>query len=316
MRQFKTSVNDGTNQHDKLESVADRMESPKQPCQFKDPRSQVVLNSLSAHIAIVDEKGIIVETNRAWNRFGSETGVEQIHWIGMNYLRICEQATGEGAADAHQVAAGIRSVIKGEVEEFLHDYPCHSPTGRHWFYMRAIKVAEEHPVHVVVSHEEITALKLTEEALKKSKQELEEQKKNLEESNIALKVLLRQRETDKQDLEQRVLRNVKDLVFPFLDKLKIAPMRQKDKVLVNLIETHLNEVVSPLLKQLAHINIILTPQEMQIAALVKDGKSSKEIAEILNISDTTVHFHRKNLRQKFGLTNKNANLRTYLLSLS
>lgn len=55
---------------------------------------------------------------------------------------------------------------------------------------------------------------------------------------------------------------------------------------------------------------------MMIAALIRDGKSSKEIADLLNVSDTTVHFHRKNLRIKFGLTNTRTNLRSYLLSLS
>jgi SAM-dependent methyltransferase len=75
-------------------------------------------------------------------------------------------------------------------------------------------------VRVVASHEEITALKLTEEALKKSQEELIEQKQSLEETNIAMKVLLKQREEDKLDLEKKVLSNVKDLVLPYVEKLK------------------------------------------------------------------------------------------------
>ena len=130
------------------------------------------------------------------------------------------------------VAEGIRSVIKGDVEEFLYDYPCHTPTEQHWFYMRAIRMEGEPPMRVVVSHEDITQLKLTEEALKKSKQNIEEQKQSLEEANIALKVLLKQRENDKAELEQKVLGNIKNLIFPYLEKLKRAPLKTKHKTTV------------------------------------------------------------------------------------
>jgi DNA-binding CsgD family transcriptional regulator len=168
----------------------------------------------------------------------------------------------------------------------------------------------------VVSHEEITALKLAENALQKSQEKLFDQKQSLEEANIALKVLLKQREEDKMELEKKVLTNVKDLVMPYVEKLKNSRLRLKDRTLVEIIETHLNDVISPLLQSFANAKILLTPQEMQVASLVKDGKTSKEIASILNVSETTVNFHRKNLRVKFGLTNQKTNLRSYLLSLS
>ncbi len=288
-----------------------------QPCEFTGPLGKTVLNSLSAQIAIISETGIIIETNKAWLEFARSSGADDdIDFIGQNYLKICDAATGEGASDAHIVAGGIRSVIKGDVDEFLHDYPCHSPQGRHWFYMRAIRMDAEGPLRIIVSHEEITALKLSEEALMQSKSALEEQKQRLEEANIALKVLLRQREEDKLELEKNVLNNIKDLVFPYIEKLKRAPLRAKDKTNIEIVESHLNEVISPLLQRLSNLDIVLTPQEMQVASLVKDGKSSKEIADILNVSETTIHFHRKNLRNKFGLKKKSTNLRSYLLSMS
>jgi DNA-binding CsgD family transcriptional regulator len=287
------------------------------PCEFAGPLAKTVLNSLSAQIAIISETGIIMETNKAWLEFARQAGAgDDVDFIGQNYLTICDAATGDGAADAHIVAEGIRSVIRREVDEFLHDYPCHSPDGRHWFYLRAIRMESEGPLKVIVSHEEITSLKLSEEALLKSKIALEEQKQRLEETNIALKVLLRQREEDKLELEKNVLNNIKDLVFPYVEKLKKAPLRAKDKTNIEIIESHLNEVISPLLQKLSNLDIVLTPQEMQVASLVKDGKSSKEIADVLNVSETTIHFHRKNLRSKFGLKKKSTNLRSYLLSMS
>jgi PAS domain S-box-containing protein len=287
------------------------------PCAFKDPLAKTVLNSLSAHIAIIDEEGIIVETNRAWQEF-SRSGhqKEQVDYIGANYLQICDAITGQEATEAQLVADGIRQVIRGDRHEFLHDYPCHSPDERHWFYMRAIPMDGDGPRRVIISHEEITELKLAQEQLLESKQALEQRRQSLEEANIALKVLLRQREEDKLELEQNVLSNIKDLVFPYIEKLKRAPLRTKDKTNVQIIESQLNEVISPLLQRLTNLNILLTPQEMQVAALVKDGKSSKEIAEILHVTEATVHFHRKNLRTKFGIKNKATNLRSYLMSLS
>ena len=287
------------------------------PLSYSDELARTVLNSLSAHIAILDENGVILETNKAWQIYAVKSGLRETYdHRGVNYLEICDATTGSEAADAGKVAQGIRAVIRGDLEEFLFDYPCHSEDGPHWYYMRTIRMAGPDPIRVVVSHEEITALKLTEEALKKSQEELFDQKQSLEETNIALKVLLKQREQDKLELEKKVLTNVKDLVLPYVEKLKNSRLKPKDKTLVEIVETHLNDVISPLLQSFANAKILLTPQEMQVAGLVKDGKTSKEIADILNISETTVNFHRKNLRVKFGLTNQRTNLRSYLLSIS
>jgi len=284
---------------------------------FTEELARTVLDSLSAHIAILDENGVILETNKAWRDFAVKSGMPENHDDrGSNYLAICEATIGSDAEDAGKVAAGIRDVIRGEVEEFLYDYPCHSEDGPHWYYMRAIRMAGDGPVRVVSSHEEITSLKLTEEALKKSQEELIEQKQSLEETNIAMKVLLRQREEDKLDLEKKVLNNVKDLVLPYVEKLKNPRLKARDRTLVDIIDTHLHDIISPLLQRFTNAKILLTPQEMQVASLVKDGKTSKEIADVLNVSETTINFHRKNLRVKFGLTNQRTNLRSYLLSIS
>ncbi|BBO90399.1 LuxR C-terminal-related transcriptional regulator [Desulfosarcina ovata] len=290
---------------------------PAVPLCYSSEQARTVLDSLSAHIAIVDEKGIILDTNRAWRQFAIKNGMsEGYDAIGDNYLAICESTRGDEGEKAQAVATGIRNVIGGQVDEFLFDYPCHGPDGPHWYYMRAIRMSGEGSVRVVVSHEEITALKLTEEALRKSEAQLTRQKVELEEANIALKVLLKQREDDKSDLEQKVITNVKDLVLPYLEKLKRVNLQAKDKNLVEIIDAHLQDIISPMMQKLANASIILTPQEIQVASLVKDGKASKEIADILNISQTTVHFHRKNLRKKFGLSNSRTNLRSYLLSIA
>lgn len=286
-------------------------------CAYEVRLAQTVLDSLSAHIAILDENGVILETNLAWRNYAQQNGMPSGYDSrGISYLSICEAASGADEVDTRWIAKGIRSVISGEIEEFLYDYPCHSPLEKHWYYMRVIRMRTSDAVRVVVSHEDITALKLTEEALRESKLTLESQKKRLEEGNIALKVLLDRREQDKTELEQKVISNLKEQVFPYLEKLKRAPLKPKEKKLLAIISEHLEDIVSPFISQLSTANILLTPQEIKVASLVKDGRASKEIADILHVSEATIHFHRKNLRDKFGLKNKQTNLRSFLMSLS
>jgi len=292
-------------------------EPHSEPLSFSEELAKAVINSLSAHIAILDQNGVILDTNRAWNDYSFKNRMpEDFDYRGINYLEVCDAATGADALDAHNIAKGIWEVIQGHTQEFLFDYPCHSQDSKHWYYMRAIRMSDTKPVRAIISHEDITALKLVEEALRESREELQDQKQSLEEANIALKVLLKHRENDKLELEKNVLTNVKALVLPYVEKLKKVPLKPRNKTLVEIIENHLKDIISPLLQKFSNAKIILTPQEIKVVALIKDGKSSKEIADILTISETTVNFHRKNLRKKFGLKNRQMNLRSYLISMS
>ncbi len=285
--------------------------------EVKDSLANIILDALSAHIAILDENGLILKTNRAWQNFAAANRMQLPAGAPpLNYLSVCDSAQGEFSQEAKAVAEGIRSVIRGEQDEFLLDYPCHSPSEERWFYMRATRIPGPGPMRAVVSHENITALKLTEEALKVREHELELQRQNLEEANTALKVLLKQREEDKAELENKVLMNINRLIQPYVDKLKDKKLKVSDKALIDIIDSNLNDIVSPLLQRLTTAKIILTPQEIQVAALIKEGKSSKEIADVLNVATTTISFHRKNLRKKFGLDNTRKNLRAFLLSMS
>ncbi len=284
---------------------------------FSDELVRKIFDSISAHIAIIDENGFILETNAAWKQFSTANGLpDDIDFKKMNYLHVCSAVDGEDKNDAKSVASGIKDVIKGKVSEFLYDYPCHSPEGPRWFYMRAVLLADEGPVRVIVSHEDITQLKLVQEALKENQNKLEDQNQSLAEANIALKVLIKQREEDKIELEKKFLTNVKTFVLPYIGRLKHGQLSQKDKTLIGIIDDHLNDIISPLMQRLSNANIMLTPQEMQVASLVKDGKTTSEIADILFVTEATVSFHRKNLREKLGIKNKQTNLRSFLLSMS
>lgn len=284
---------------------------------FSDKLVRTLFDSLSAHIAIIDENGVILETNRTWKQFSIANGVpENMDFNQMNYLHVCEAATAEGAEDAGKVAAGIRRVLGREINEFRYDYPCHSPEGRRWFYMRVVPMADRGNLYLIISHEDITELKLAQESLKGHQTILEDRNQSLEEVNIALKVVIAQRETDKSEMENKILTNVKSFVLPYIKRLQESRLSEKDRTLVRILDDQLNDIMSPLIMRLSNAHVLLTPQEMQVATLVKDGRTTSEIAQVLFVSEATVSFHRKNLRSKLGLKNKQTNLRSFLLSMS
>jgi len=138
---------------------------------------------------------------------------------------------------------------------------------------------------------------------------------NLEETNTALRVLLKEREKDKEDLEEKVVSNVRKMVLPYLEKLKKTSLDNDQRSCVDLLESNLNDIVSPFSSKLSSKYLSLTPTEIRVANLVKDGKTTKEIAEFMNLSDKTIQTHRGNIRNKTGIKHKKRNLRTYLLAL-
>ena len=145
--------------------------------------------------------------------------------------------------------------------------------------------------------------------------ELEIKTKNLEEVNTALRVLLKERKKDKEELEEKVVSNIKELVVPYLDRLKRTSLDTTQISCLDVLESNLKEIVSPFSKKLSSKYLGLTPTEIQVANLVKDGKTSKEIAAFMNLSAKTVEYHRDNIRNKLGIKNRRINLRTHLLSI-
>jgi PAS domain S-box-containing protein len=152
----------------------------------------------------------------------------------------------------------------------------------------------------------------TERALREKDDKLERQAKNLLEVNTALKVLLERREKEKAEIKETLLANMKKLVYPYIEKLENKRLDEDTNVFVNIIKTNLDDLLSPLTSTLSTKFFALTPSEIQVADLIKHGKTSKEIAATLNISPNAVSFHRGNLRKKLGLSNKKINLRAYL----
>lgn len=156
--------------------------------------------------------------------------------------------------------------------------------------------------------------RLLEMMVKQRTRELENKTQSLEEVNTALRVLLKKREEDKTILEQRMVLNVRELVLPYIERMKEAALSSRQQGCLDIMESTLNDIVSPFLRKLSLDFSNLTPSEIQVANLVKFGKTTKEIAQILNLSGKTIEFYRKRIRKKVGITNKTINLHTFLTS--
>ena len=128
-----------------------------------------ILDALSSHVAILDGQGVIVAVNDAWNQFASKNGTDmnaaQGAFVGANYLQVCEAADGECADEAKEMVRGIRSVLAGEVRTFECEYPCHAAHEKRWFVGRVTRLDYAGRLYLVVTHENITTRKLSEQAL-------------------------------------------------------------------------------------------------------------------------------------------------------
>lgn len=162
---------------------------------------------------------------------------------------------------------------------------------------------------------DITEGKQAEQALREREAELKVRTRDLEEVNAALKVLLKRREEDKIELAESIQINVKELVFPYLEKLKKSKLEPHQVTLLGILESHCKDVVSPFINKLSSKFIKLTPTELKLADLIKSGRTSKEAAELLSLSENTIQVHRHHIRSKLGLKHAKINLRSYLRSL-
>jgi DNA-binding CsgD family transcriptional regulator len=161
----------------------------------------------------------------------------------------------------------------------------------------------------------ITERKRMEEALRKREQELEEKSRNLEDANSALRVLLKRREDDKAELEEKVICNARELILPYIENLKITSVDSHQLNQLKILERNANEIISPFLRTLSSKYPNLTPMEIKVINFIKEGRTTKEMAALLNVSTRTVEVHRDHIRKKLDLRNRKANLRSCLMAL-
>ncbi len=267
-----------------------------------------LLGNSPTPVCVSDRNGRVDTVNEAWEKTFGFTR-EQV--MGRSFHDIFPTE----AAD--RIMAMCREILASNTAvESEESIDC--PTGLHHFYTVRFPLQDALGQITAVGtiSIDVTARKLAEQELTRRETELREKSAQLGEMNTALRVLLRQREEDQRDMQERFTFNVRELVMPYVHKLKGMHLNEIQLNLMEIIETHLNDIIAPFLRQMVTHYPGMTAKELQVATLVREGKSNKEIADLMSVSLNTIEIHRYNLRKKLGLQNKKMNLRSYLLSLS
>ena len=268
-----------------------------------------ILQSIGDHLSMMDKDLNIIWANRmAREMFGNDIIGKKCYEAYHQRKEPCEPYP----------CITLKAFQDGEVHK--HDTQVIDQDGKKMFFHCTANVAlrdkEGKPTAVLEISADTTDHKQAELALIERGKELENKTHELEELNAALKVLLKHRDEDKKDFEEKIVASVKKLVFPYVEKLYNSQLNDRQMVYLNIIKSNLVDIIAPFLHQLSSKYSDLTPSEIQIAGLVKDGKTTKEIADLFNSSTGTIDFHRNNLRKKLGLINTKTNLRSFLLSLT
>ncbi len=288
---------------------------------------EAIVEHIPEAIAIVDGRDLTV---RMVSKFGRELlgrPKEKIEGIThLEYGKSLDIVDAKGVETPCEQLPPIRATLKGEIVT-NEEWVLRRPDGQKLNLLcnsGPVLDRDGNVIAGIIVWRDITEHKRVEEELrikniaarKDMEQELQAKSYRLQEVNSALKALLRQRDEDRKEFEEALLTNIENLILPYVKRLKSGPLSSSQASLLEILESHLKELTSKFGKTLALEYRVLTPTEMRVAALVRDGKTSKEIADLLCISEKTASFHRNNIRTKLGLRGMGINLRSHLLSLT
>ncbi len=225
--------------------------------------------------------------------------------------------------DVAEAENRVASYLEGKSKTYKVEFRLKTKS-KQWMWIlsqgKIFKYDEDgNPILFTGTHVDITYRKNSEQILNETnkvlEQKVEERTHELTEMNTALKVLLKKRETDKKNTERQIFANVRNLIIPYLKKLgKILPDSDQ-RILFDIINANVNEIISPISRHLSSSSFGLSLTEIKVANLIKEGKKSKEIASILGLSSRTIDKHRENIRRKLSINNRRVNLAAHLSSM-
>lgn len=280
-----------------------------------EEKFKTIFENANDHIAYVSLDGTVIDVNHKFEDVFGHTREEVIGKKYYEFTVLTKEDWRKTIDHAWRLLAG--QTAPNEVLEF----EARARDGRKLYIeVNPVAVTKDGETKGILAiTRDVTARKREEELLRRNRDELErlvqERTSNLEEANAALRLMLQKAEEVKTELEDTIRSNVRQFVFPYLERLKKTELDEIQNTYLSSLEQSLNDITSPLLPGASTQYLKLTPTEIQVANLVKQGRTTKDIAEILNMSLRTIDTHRYNIRTKLGLRNKKANLRTFLLSM-
>ena len=147
--------------------------------------------------------------------------------------------------------------------------------------------------------------------LREAHKALQHQHQVLHETNTTLRTVLGQLEEEKREIRASILANIHKVMMPIVFELELE-VTGRQRSYVTLLRQNLQEIASPFLTEIARSHVELTPVEISVSTMIRNGLSTKEIAKLRSISPATVRRHRENIRRKLGLKNRKVNLVTFL----
>lgn len=253
------------------------------------------------------EEGKFIDCN---DTFCQDTGYKKQEVIGHTTMEL-------GLWSGPEERSGVLKMVRARKRVDKHPLKMRMPDGRlRDFLWNGIIIKVQGKECLLSVLADISELKQAQKQLARANLELQERGRELAEMNSALKVLLRQREEDKNQLESSMWHNIKKMIQPHIANLMHSGLNPTQTAHLQVIANRLAEITSSLGRRLGHQAHGLTPREMEIAGHILEGKTNKDIAEILNISIYSVHAHRQNIRKKLGLLGSRENLRAHLSALS
>jgi PAS domain S-box-containing protein len=263
-----------------------------------ETRWQAICDCSPDCIMLIDPKGVILFTNRPLSGFSEN------EMLGSSLYAVIPESSRKEVEKCLQQVKRTKTI-----DRCFSEYPA-KDGGIAYFETRIGPVVwEGNILGFIVNSSDITRQKLLE-------QEINKYESNLQETNITLKVLLKRIENERLLFQENLSTNILCNIEPYMNKLKQTSLDRDQIRTLEVLEKNIKDMASPLIYSAMTMNLRLTPAEMQISNFIRQGYSSKEIAELLNISPATIDKHRKNVRRKLGITNKKQNLRSVLSSIS
>jgi PAS domain S-box-containing protein len=266
-------------------------------------KMRALLNATTESVILIDKKGIVLTVNEtAAQRLG--TTVDELQ--GVNIYSLLSPKV------AKRRKMWVNKLIRSRKAIHFED----ERDGRMWSHsVYAVLDKRGRVVQLAIYSTDVTEERRAVAQMKEKRAALKAKKLELQEVNAALRVLLKGRDRDKSELEGKVLSNVKELVAPYIHKLMKSRLDMKQMTYLRILQSNLNDIVSPFVHQLSSKYSALTPKEIQVAQLVREGNTTREIAELSNSSTRTIESHRQSIRIKLGVKDTKANLRSLLSSM-